>query len=85
MPNTLPPIDSPEYISFVKRAGDKTPVHVHPIGAVTKNQDGKQITEMNLMYNEGAVAFSDDGLPIQNGDNNANCFRIFKVFKCSGY
>ncbi|MBI87233.1 MAG: dihydroorotase [Candidatus Marinimicrobia bacterium] len=67
MPNTLPPIDSPEYISFVKQTGDKTPVHVHPIGAVTKNQDGKQITEMSLMYNEGAVAFSDDGLPIQNG------------------
>ena len=67
MPNTLPPIDSPEYISYVKNEGDKTPVHVHPIGAVTKNQDGKQITEMNLMFKEGAVAFSDDGLPIQNG------------------
>lgn len=67
MPNTLPPIDSPELISYVKNEGSKTPVYVHPVGAVTKNQKGKHITEMNLMFKEGAVAFSDDGLPIQNG------------------
>ena len=49
------------------KKGDKTPVYIHPIGAVTKNQAGNQITEMGLMCREGAVAFSDDGLPIQNG------------------
>ena len=67
MPNTFPPIDSPELISFAKQKGDKTPVYIHPIGAVTKNQAGNQITEMGLMCRQGAVAFSDDGLPIQNG------------------
>ncbi len=67
MPNTLPPIDSPELISYVKNEGSKTPIFVHPVGAVTKYQKGKQITEMNLMFKEGAIAFSDDGLPIQNG------------------
>ena len=34
---------------------------------VTKSQNGNDLTEMGLMHNEGAVAFSDDGLPIQNG------------------
>ena len=67
IPNTVPPIDSPELISYVKNEGRKTPIFVHPVGAVTKGQKGKQITEMNLMSKEGAVAFSDDGLPIQNG------------------
>ena len=43
------------------------PVHIHPIGAVSSNQDGKELTEMALMKKEGAVAFSDDGLPIQDG------------------
>ena len=38
MPNTLPPIDSPELISYVKNEGIKTPVYVHPVGAVTKDQ-----------------------------------------------
>ena len=30
-------------------------------------QNGKDITEMSLMYDSGAVAFSDDGIPIQDG------------------
>ena len=51
---------------IIKKAED-APVHIHPIGAVSKGQDGKDITEMGLMYKEGAVAFSDDGLPIQDG------------------
>ena len=67
MPNTKPPIDSPELINFITQAAKQLPIHIHPIGAVTKNQEGKLLTEMSLMYKEGAVAFSDDGLPIQNG------------------
>ena len=67
MPNTKPPIDSPELVNFINQTGKKLPVHIHPIGAVTKNQNGKLLTEMSMMHKEGAVAFSDDGLPIQNG------------------
>ena len=67
MPNTKPPIDSPELINFITQAAKQLPIHIHPIGAVTKNQEGKLLTEMSLMYKEGAVAFSDDGLPIQDG------------------
>ena len=65
--NTKPPIDSPELVNFINQTGKKLPVHIHPIGAVTKNQNGKLLTEMSMMHKEGAVAFSDDGLPIQNG------------------
>ena len=43
------------------------PVHVHPIGAITKNQEGRVITEMGEMIKAGAVAFSDDGIPVSNG------------------
>ena len=67
MPNTTPPIDSPESISFIIQKSKDCPIHVHPFGAVTQGQKGKEITEMGLMYQAGAVAFSDDGLPIQNG------------------
>ena len=67
MPNTNPPLDSPEMINFIKEKAEKCPIHIHPIGAVTKAQNGKDITEMALMFKEGAVAFSDDGLPIQDG------------------
>ena len=67
MPNTTPPIDSPESISFIIQKSKDCPIHIHPFGAVTQGQKGKEITEMGLMYQAGAVAFSDDGLPIQNG------------------
>ena len=67
MPNTTPPIDSPESISFIIQKSKDCPIHIHPFGAVTQGQKGKEITEMGLMYQAGAVGFSDDGLPIQNG------------------
>ena len=67
MPNTNPPIDSPESISFILKKSEDCPINIHPIGSITKSQNGKDITEMGLMKNEGAVAFSDDGLPIQDG------------------
>lgn len=66
MPNTNPPIDDPESIRFIIEKAEKTPIHIHPIGAVTKGQKGKEITEMGAMKEEGAIAFSDDGIPIQN-------------------
>ena len=67
MPNTNPPIDSPESVRFIIEKSTDYPIHIHPIGAVTKGQKGKEISEMGLMNQAGAVAFSDDGLPIQNG------------------
>ena len=67
MPNTNPPIDSPESISYIIEKSKKYPIHIHPIGAVTKGQKGNEISEMGLMKEIGAVAFSDDGVPIQNG------------------
>jgi len=67
MPNTNPPLDTPESISFIREKAESCPVHIHPIGAVTKTQGGNDLTEMGLMHQEGAVAFSDDGLPIQDG------------------
>ena len=67
MPNTNPPLDSPESINFIQKKAEKCPIHIHPIGSITKAQDGKDITEMALMYQEGAIAFSDDGIPLQDG------------------
>ena len=67
MPNTNPSVDSPETVNFIIEKSKDLPVHIHPIGAVTKGQKGKEISEMALMNQAGAIAFSDDGLPIQNG------------------
>lgn len=66
MPNTNPPLDDPESIRFIIEKAEETPIHIHPIGAISQGQDGNEITEMGAMKDEGAIAFSDDGIPVQN-------------------
>ena len=66
MPNTSPPLDSPEAINFIVDKSVDCPIFIHPIGAVTKNQKGEELTEIQGMIKEGAVAISDDGIPISN-------------------
>ena len=66
MPNTKPVIDSPEVINFLKYKSKNLPVHIYPIGSITKNQEGKELSEIGEMVNQGAVAISDDGVPVKN-------------------
>ncbi len=59
-PDTLPAIDSPETLEFAtRRAQEATPVNVVPIAALTKNRDGREMTELGFLLDAGAVAFSD--------------------------
>ncbi|MHC5082645.1 MAG: dihydroorotase [Planctomycetota bacterium] len=67
MPNTDPPIDdatSVEYIHRMGRQARKTFVHV--MGAITKGRSGKELAEMGLMAQAGAVGFTDDGCGVQD-------------------
>ena len=80
MPNTSPAIDSPELIRYIVNRSNECPIHIHPIGAVTKSQKGKELTEMKAMLNEGAVAFSDDGVPIENSTVLRNALLYASMF-----
>ncbi len=65
MPNTGPHIDHAGIaLQIIARASQVGLCNVHPIGAVTKNLDGKELTEMRELARSGCVAFSDDGMPI---------------------
>ena len=66
MPNTSPSLDTPESIRFIIEKAEECPVHIHPIGAVTKGQKGQELTEIQGIISEGAVALSDDGFPISD-------------------
>tara|TARA_Y100000748_G_scaffold271411_1_gene244658 strand:+ start:897 stop:2192 length:1296 start_codon:yes stop_codon:yes gene_type:complete len=66
MANTNPIIDSPEHIHYIVSKSSKLPIDIFPIGSVSKGQKGEDLTEMLLMQKNGAIAFSDDGIPIQN-------------------
>lgn len=60
MPDTDPAIDDIALVEFVLRtARDTACVNVHPAAAITKNLDGREMTEFGLLREAGAVAFSD--------------------------
>ena len=67
MPNTEPPIATRDVVEFVRRRQEALPVHVYPIATVSKGRKGEQMAELGDMADGGAVAFSDDGSPVQHG------------------
>ena len=69
MPNTKPAVDSPEQVRYIlRRAAEACGVRVWPIGAVTMGEKGETLTDAQALKEAGAVALSDDGLPIQNAN-----------------
>ena len=62
MPNTHPPMDNDTDVHYVlHRGGEAALARVLPVGCITKQREGKELAEMGLMLDAGAVAFSDDG------------------------
>lgn len=69
MPNTTPVIDSEYMVEYVKLKSEKVAsCSVHPIGAITVGSKGEFLTEMRKMTDKGAIAFSDDGRPVENAN-----------------
>jgi len=55
--NTNPVLDTNSNIAFLKSKALNNAVELYPIGALTKNSDGKDLAELFDMQNAGAVAF----------------------------
>lgn len=66
LPNTQPITDNKSQVSYIKQQSNALPIHVNPIGALSKKIEGKDLAEMIDMYNNGAVAFSDGLHPVQS-------------------
>src|SRR5579871_211398 len=67
MPNTKPVNDSATVTSYiVERARRCAVVNVFPIGAITKGSAGEELSAIGAMKAAGAVAISDDGMPVMN-------------------
>jgi len=81
MPNTKPVVDNAAIVrSLQKRAEDEGVVHVKIIGALTKEQQGKELAEVGDMASAGAVAFSDDGHYVQSAKVMLNGFDYLRSF-----
>ena len=59
-PDTNPPVDDPAVVDFIlRRARDDAKVRIFPSAALTKRLEGREIAEIGLLVEAGAVAFSD--------------------------
>ncbi len=67
MPNTKPVIDDGEKVAEVhKRAKTECPVNVIQVGAVTKGQEGAELSDIEGMAQAGCHAISEDGKSVMN-------------------
>ena len=80
MPNTNPVIDSPELVKYLKDKSNSLPVFIYPIGSITKGQKGDELSEIGEMVEAGAVAISDDGLPVKNSQVLRSALEYAKKF-----
>lgn len=64
MPNTQPVLDAPAALEFVQARARGVPARVRPIAAISKGERGAELSEMRELADAGAVAFSDDGMPV---------------------
>lgn len=73
MPNTKPVADCADVIEYVnnKVATDEKHINVMQVGAVTKGQQGQELSDIEGMYNAGCRSISEDGKSVMN----ANLYR----------
>jgi dihydroorotase len=66
VPNTSPAIHSKSQVEYIIEKSRRLPVSLLPIGAITKNTDGKELAEMYDMRLYDAIAFSDGFNAVQS-------------------
>lgn len=64
MPNTKPALDTPEAVRFQIEEGARQGLHLFVAAAATKGIAGEELTDHRALKEAGAVAITDDGLPV---------------------
>ena len=76
MPNTMPVVDSVEWVSWVLNPQRGAVVNVFPVAAATNASKGAVLTDFRGLQRAGAVAVTDDGKPILDNDVMRECLRM---------
>ncbi len=81
MPNTKPALDNEAQIEFVLRESERVALaNVLPVGAITKGREGKELAELASMFQRGAIAFSDDGVGVNDSSVMRKALQYIKMF-----
>lgn len=68
MPNTDPPPDNVGVVRWIMDQSAGAPVAVHPVGTVTRDREGKMLSDIADLYSAGVRVLSDDGSPVANAE-----------------
>lgn len=66
MANTNPIVDNEETLKYIIEQGKNTSINVKQVASITKGFKGKELVNMKELLANGAVGFSDDGVPIRD-------------------
>ncbi|HMH34757.1 MAG TPA: hypothetical protein VK543_17095, partial [Puia sp.] len=80
IPNTKPVIDTKAQVEYVRHKSRSLPVTIRPIGAISRQIEGKDLAEMYDMQNSGAAAFSDGMSPVQSSGLLLKALQYVKAF-----
>ena len=78
MPNTKPPCDSPETISYIIDKAKGTGVEVYPVGCITNGMSGMGLCNFNALKKAGCICISDDGKPVENAEMMRKALELSK-------
>ncbi len=67
LPDTYPVLQSKSEIEYIRNASRTLPIDALPMGAISRDLAGEEITEMFDMHQSGAVAFSNANMPVKAG------------------
>ena len=68
MANTKPCVDSIETLKYIEEKAKKQPIHIYTCANVTKGMQGKELLDFEEFLKNGAVGFTDDGIPLLDKD-----------------
>ena len=66
MANTKPTVNNPDTLNYVLDKADQTDIHVFTCASITKGLKGRELTDMDSLYELGAIGFTDDGIPLMD-------------------
>lgn len=80
IPNTHPVIHNKSGVEYIVQKSKSLAVNIHPIGAITRNAEGKELAEMYDMKASGAIAFSDGINSVQSAGLLVKALQYIKSF-----
>lgn len=80
LPCSKPVNDNKAQTEYIVQKANDVAINIHPIGAITKNTAGKELSEMYDMRHSGAVAFSDGINPVQDSGLMLKSLQYVKSF-----